>query len=209
MKYSKLINQEPYLCVPTCLQMIFERRGLKVDKTQLDLGFMLNFTIDRETSMSSYEYYKEKGFEIPEPKDKKNAGCVLIDLNTQIFQPLGLNLTEDYFTTSSYRGIFSDEDLIKRFTKECSKLLKSGDKDVMLAVNYRVLAEENPYTQKMSAHLMLLEKIEDDVFYYISPETAKDGGTCREKASATLMYYAFKSQNRGNVTYIFEKEGDK
>ena len=61
MRY-KLIKQEPYCCVPRCLQMIFDKNSIPYD-SQIEMARELGFINDQEykgTQVNKEEYSIDK-----------------------------------------------------------------------------------------------------------------------------------------------------
>lgn len=190
MRKYNLINQEPFLCVPCCLEMIFDRRGIKLDKTQLDIGLMLGFKLDPVENKESYDYYLSKGIEIPIGDWKKGqSGCGLGPFVENVSKPLNLGLNEIYFTKSAL--MFDEEE---EFLNHCKAYLDNENGDVLLAIDYNVIKLDGNYTYNddVYGHMLLLESInEDNSFNVVIPEKESKGGTFRKTIPFDVIYKSF------------------
>jgi len=181
MIYNELVNQLPYMCVPSCILTVLKRRGLAKDYSQESIAGYLDF----HNSDSTKDLYPQ----FPYDSDKAKWGCNVTSLNTQLFEPLDLSLKEDYRSYSN-----ADKE-IDYWGDEWSNYIKGvlkGDVDVIVSFDHAVIIN-NP--DKVYKHVSLVESIDEEGIHLLTPFDNKD--TYREIVSIETFIKAMKSINGG------------
>ena len=206
MKKYNLINQEPFLCVPCCFEMIFKRRGIEIDKSQIELAFMMDFSLDPNVNTESWKYYEDNGIIVRKGNHSEgDTGCKFKDFGKQIATPLNIPLKEIYFTSSMFTRELG-EDNYMLFARQCEIYLKANT-DVLMAINYKVIIDNGNcdiHEVDYWGHALLLEYIDDKFnFHVVVPETKEKGGTKRMVIPLEVMYKSFYSHRRGFVSSYY------
>ena len=144
MKY-RLIKQEPYCCVPRCLQTIFDRNNIKYDS---------QFEIAKELGFRNDEKYKGTQVQRDEYSIEKYLKSHNIPLNFKYIYNLNYNEVKKLLNTYKdddimvcyKRGIMFGKNLegghatiIEKLEKDVVTLLYPEDKDGYRHVNLRAL----------------------------------------------------------------------
>ena len=183
--YSPIPQEEPEYCVAAVIQMILQRRGLYVQKSQKDiLSYFNSVTVD--------------GIE-----DKTFTN--ITDMTKQYFEPRNYPLQEK-FISWSYVRMYDDnlDDMIHDFLHR--------DTDIIIYANYTllttspiVISETIGYdsTKLLHKHCFLVDEIIDrNNIYLICPDTIENGGVSRIKVSTNDIYSAWHLQkDKGGLGY--------
>ena len=173
-KYTPLITQEDFCCVPCALQMVLHRHGIAYP-SQVELATMLNLMIP-ERLKEQYPFAKvtDKPFDY---------GVHVTNLNLQLFKPLGLPFTERYTKLRYYN--------MDSIIKDVSKNIK--DTDVLLGIYYSDLFETKEKSR--TRHVILLEDcLSDGIAQVVVPHERE---TFRATVSLLQLFQSAEESEDG------------
>ena len=187
MMHYEHISQKPYCCVPTCLQMIFQRCGLPL-LTQSDIGYELGMILPPEKrhtlGLKSYEGEKPRaGWGTRMNFPEFSLG--------QFLKRRNIPLTETYYTKDA---LSSQRELQRLLTDNLEK-----DNDALVCFNYPLLyGEEGSY-----GHASLVADIDDTSVTLIDPEKEYPKPRVVELEK---FYESIVKHSGGGVWVISERE---
>lgn len=160
LEYNKsLLIACEFMCVPACLLLIFDRRGIKIEELekldidserQFYLGSYLNCKIPEE-QLKYFEPYKDiLKFDISH--EKRTNGCCVNDLNKQLFKPLNIPLEEQFLSAR----FMNDWDLLTDTIKDN---LKAGN-DLMVFLDYAYLTNDKVNSPR--GHCLLISDYDEE-----------------------------------------------
>lgn len=152
MKKYIPFTQQPYCCVPTCVQMVMYRRGLPLIE-QEEIAYELGLTVPES---DSHLFHKVRTGKMP----SSGWGTQIQekDYSLQIFfDNYGLQLKFEI------KNSFKNSDELGRYL---SKLQGDGDTDVILCFDYGKLWGLN----RRGGHVCVLERIAGSEVHIIDPE---------------------------------------
>lgn len=138
-RYSH-ITQQPFCCVPACMQMVLSRRNLPLF-SQKYIGTELGLTLTGKKPSAGW------GTQVDKQEYSINA----------FFRKHNLPLQEEYLPVSKLESI-----------AEWAATQISGDNDILVCFNYGLLYE-NKY-QTGQGHVCILDSIEKENAILIDPE---------------------------------------
>lgn len=150
MKKYIPITEQPYCCVPACIQMILLRRGIPL-KSQEEIGYDLGLIVPQR-----YKKLFGKVRTGKRPKDGwgTQTGKLIYSLNN-FFRKNRINLKEE-------RSFLIKSKEIKEFLKKNLK-----DKDIIVCFDYKNLYHKQ---RDSRGHVSIIENIENDIVTLIDPE---------------------------------------
>lgn len=156
------LQQQPYSCCATCIQMVCIRRGLPLLPAEL-IGWHLGLVIPPE---DAHFFYNPRISEKPPPKGYgTQVGIEGQGIDTDLaFQNLGLPLKLEIM---EYRNFDKTEDIWSAIEANLA-----ADNDVIMSVlwgdvvNTREIQE--PYDPD-SLHIILVDYIDDDYIRFVDP----------------------------------------
>lgn len=133
------ITQQPFCCVPACVQMVLSRRNLPLF-SQEEIGIELGLTLAGKKPSAGW------GTQVDKPEYSINA----------FFRRHNLPLQEEYFTVSKLENI-----------AEWASMQISKDNDIIVCFNYGKLYQGR--YQKYHGHVCILGSIKDEKAILIEP----------------------------------------
>lgn len=185
MKYNEYIAQLPYMCVPAVLQMVFARRNLDIEFSQIEIASCLDF----KNSPNSAKFYPD--FPVELSPDKQ--GCRISDLNSQLFLKKNIPLREIYLDK---KIIFNYLKISRLSFKEFLKQVFTDQNDIVIALDHAILFSiENVYR-----HVCLLDHLYDNTAVLVVPSDRT--GTKTEEHKYSSIELALKECFGGSIWII-------
>lgn len=170
----KLLNQEPYCCVPTILQTILRTKDINMKQTDIAQYLDLRLPESDKHLLTKYPFATIA-------ENSYYEGCNVVDLNKQLFIPLNLPFEEVY--TKGSNELSTCNIIINNFFKEGSH--------VATGVNFGKLMGN---MENNSKHLVLVKdielnksKLELSRVYLVIPETNTNGGSYIHRTSLARL----------------------
>jgi len=177
MEYLR-IKQEPYCCVPACIQMILKRHGLPF-ASQEEIGIQLGLTVPKEklhffkNVKSEKEVDEEHGTKIQKEKYSLNS----------FFKTNNIPLIYEYC-------YFDDAEQAKAF------LIENKSQDIIACFSYGTLWN----TTHLGGHICLVEDIKDDTITLVDSEyTGVLGDVPRRETTIQKLCDAIKYHGKKNA----------
>jgi hypothetical protein len=144
------LTQQPYCCVPTCLQMVLLRRKQRM-MSQEDIGYQLGLTVPKSKKRL---LPKARTGKRPDAGWGTQVGKPQYSIN-RFFEINNIPLKEEYITLQQIGNI---KEWIAEQMKE--------DRDILVCFNHGKL-----YGGNAQGHVSIIDSIENDIVILIDPES--------------------------------------
>jgi len=187
-RYTPL-TQQPYLCVPTCIQMVMYKQNIPLIPAE-EIGYQLGLTVPPDAAKSFYKVRVSEeppvnsgyGTQIQTPEYEPN----------QAFEKLKIPFK---FTKRLASAISSIDEMINVLQK-----VNDEDKDALLCFNPGVLyfGEYKPFT----GHVVVFDKIIDGKVRVVDPDAKQPKWRTVEPSILFDAIQAHGDKNSGGIWYL-------
>lgn len=187
-RYTPL-TQQPYLCVPTCIQMVMYRQNIPLIPAE-EIGYQLGLTVPPDAAKSFYQVRVSE-----EPPANSGYGTQVKTAEyepNQAFKKLNIPLT---FKERLSSAIISSDEMIHELQR-----VHDGDRDVLICFNPGVLyfGEYKPST----GHVVLFDKIIDGKVRLVDPDAKQPKWRTVEPSVLFDAIQAHGDKNSGGIWYL-------